>query len=84
MKTPGHKRVNEIPAVFGRILREERKRQAFSQEQLALRAEVDRTFVSQIERGLRQPTLTTLFKLSKVLKLRPSALVERMERSLTR
>ena len=84
MKAPRHISVNQIPAVFGRVLREERKRQNISQEQLALYADVDRTFVSQIERGIRQPTLTTLVKLSRVLKVAPSVLVARMERLLTR
>ena len=84
MKAPRHTSVNPIPAVFGRVLREERRRQNVSQEQLALYADVDRTFVSQIERGIRQPTLTTLFKLSRVLELSPSALVVRMERLLKR
>jgi transcriptional regulator with XRE-family HTH domain len=84
MKAPRHTSSNHIPAAFGDVLREERKRQNISQEQLALYADVDRTFVSQIERGIRQPTLTTLFKLARVLKVAPSALVARMERSLKR
>ncbi len=84
MKAPNHTSPNQIPAVFGRVLREERKRLKLSQEQLALHAEVDRTFVSQIERGVRQPTLTTLVKLSRVLQVAPSTLVARMERLLRR
>jgi DNA-binding XRE family transcriptional regulator len=84
MKARRHTNINQIPAAFGQVLREERLRQSVSQEQLALYADVDRTFVSQIERGIRQPTLTTLFKLSRVLKLAPSVLVARMERSIKR
>lgn len=84
MKATRHTSFHQIPAAFGQVLREERKRQNVSQEQLALYADVDRTFVSQIERGIRQPTLTTLFKLSRVLKLAPSALVARMERTIKR
>jgi transcriptional regulator with XRE-family HTH domain len=84
MKAPNQTSLNQIPAAFGRVLREERKRLKLSQEQLALHAEVDRTFVSQIERGVRQPTLTTLVKLSRVLQVAPSTLVARMERLLRR
>lgn len=84
MKASRPQSVNPIPIVFGRVLREERRRQHLSQEQLALRAEVDRTFVSQIERGVHQPTLTTLVKLARVLRLAPSSLVSRMERQLKR
>ena len=53
-----------------------------SQEALALSADVDRTFVSQIERGIRQPTLTTLCKLARALDVQPSTLVSKMERLL--
>lgn len=64
---------------FGRILREQRLARGLSQEALALQAGVDRTFVSQLERGIRQPTLTTLWKLTEVLQVAPSDLVRRME-----
>lgn len=38
-----------------------------TQEQLALEAEVDRTYVSQIERRLKNPSLLILHKLAKTL-----------------
>ncbi len=38
-----------------------------TQEQLALEAEVDRTYVSQIERSLKNPSLLILHKLAKTL-----------------
>jgi transcriptional regulator with XRE-family HTH domain len=63
-------------------LREQRMARGLSQEELALSADVDRTFVSQMERGIRQPTLTTLLKLSRALDVQPSTLVARMERLL--
>jgi transcriptional regulator with XRE-family HTH domain len=71
-----------IAAIFGRVLREQRTARGISQEALALSADVDRTFVSQMERGLRQPTLTTLCKLSQALDIQPSTLVARVERLL--
>ncbi len=71
-----------IAAVFGKVLREQRNARGISQESLALKADVDRTFVSQMERGLRQPTLTTLCKLSEALEIQPSTLVARVERLL--
>jgi transcriptional regulator with XRE-family HTH domain len=75
-------RADHISTVFGQVLREQRTARGFSQEALALNADVDRTFVSQMERGIRQPTLTTLLKLSKALDIQPSTLVARMERML--
>jgi transcriptional regulator with XRE-family HTH domain len=75
-------RAEQVSAAFGRVLREQRATAGVSQEQLALNADVDRTFVSQMERGIRQPTLTTLFKLSKALEIQPSTLVSRTEKQL--
>jgi transcriptional regulator with XRE-family HTH domain len=67
---------------FGTVLRKERAKVGLSQEALALAADVDRTFVSQIERGLRQPSLMTIWKLAGALEVSPSALIERTERLL--
>lgn len=38
-----------------------------SQEERAFRAELDRTYISLLERGLRNPTLTTIAALAKAL-----------------
>jgi transcriptional regulator with XRE-family HTH domain len=75
-------RVEQISTIFGQVLREQRLSRSLSQEELALAADVDRTFVSQMERGLRQPTITTLMKLSSALGIQPSTLINRMEKLL--
>jgi transcriptional regulator with XRE-family HTH domain len=67
-----------IPRAFGRILREYRLKAKLSQEALALSAGIDRTYVSLLERGQRQPTLTTLFRLAAVLEVSPATLVARI------
>ena len=66
-----------IPAAFGLVLRELRQRAGLSQEALADAADVDRTYISLLERGLRQPTLETLFSLSRALNVSPSTMVSR-------
>jgi transcriptional regulator with XRE-family HTH domain len=48
-------------------LRKRRLAKGFSQEALALSADVDRTYVSQIERGVGNPSLLVLFKLALIL-----------------
>lgn len=63
-------------------MREQRISRELSQEELALAADVDRTFVSQMERGIRQPTITTLMKLAGALGIQPSTLIVRMEKLL--
>jgi transcriptional regulator with XRE-family HTH domain len=44
-----------------------RAAKGLTQEQLALEADVDRTYVSQIERSLKNPSLLILHKLAKIL-----------------
>ena len=75
-------RAEQISTVFGQVLREQRLSRQLSQEELALAADVDRTFVSQMERGIRQPTITTLMKLAGALNIQPSTLIIRMEKLL--
>ena len=75
-------RVEQISTIFGQVLREQRISRQLSQEELALAADVDRTFVSQMERGIRQPTITTLMKLAGALGIQPSTLIVRMEKLL--
>lgn len=64
---------------FGQVLRHLRTKAGLSQESLALEAGLDRTFISLLERGLRQPTLTTLFTLVHTLNTKPSKLIAAVE-----
>ncbi|MCK1532842.1 helix-turn-helix transcriptional regulator [Bradyrhizobium sp. 171] len=50
-----------------------------SQEELAGRAGIHRTYVSQIERGLKSPTIVMLLKLSKALETTPSKIMRQLE-----
>ena len=76
-------KINTLEQSFGVILREKRKDQGFSQEALALEAGIDRNFVSLLERGLNQPSLSTIFKLADALNLKPSDLVMELEKRMT-
>jgi len=71
-----------IIEVFGKVLREERKSKQITQEKLAEFCDLDSTYISLLERGQRQPTITTIFKLAKALKISPSTLVEKVEHQL--
>lgn len=59
--------ITDIGQVFGEVLRRYRSEKNISQEELAFQAGVDRTFVSRLERGIRQPTITTLIGLGQAL-----------------
>ena len=65
--------------VFPVALRHYRKLAGLSQERLATKAGLDRTYVSQLERGLKSPTLGTLEKLAGCLGIR----VENLLRSVS-
>jgi transcriptional regulator with XRE-family HTH domain len=73
---------SSIHQAFGRVLREYRLKSRLSQEALALEAGVDRTFISLLERGMRQPTLQTVFSLASVLGVAPATLVAKTSSAL--
>lgn len=64
---------------FGRVLRTVRREVGLTQEQLALAADIDRTFVSLIERGERQPTVRVLFRLAAALHVSAARLIQMTE-----
>jgi transcriptional regulator with XRE-family HTH domain len=65
---------------LGRALRRLRLAAGFSQEQLGLESGVQRNFISLIETGQNQPTITTIFKLAGALGMSASELVVEAER----
>ena len=67
---------------LGRALRRLRLAAELTQEQLGLEAEVQRNFISLIETGQNQPTITTIFKLSQALGLKASDLVTEAEHEM--
>jgi transcriptional regulator with XRE-family HTH domain len=69
----------DISVLFGEVLQRYRAAAGISQEELALRAGVDRTFISRLERGVRQPTITTLINLAEALNVSAADLVGEAE-----
>lgn len=65
---------------FGQILRKIRKECGFSQESLALEANLNRVFIGRLERDEMIPTLKTLFAISDAVKVPASQIIARMER----
>lgn len=59
---------------LGKKLHDLRKSRGLSQEQLGFTARVDRSYISEIENGLRNPSLQILEKLAKALKVKLSDL----------
>jgi transcriptional regulator with XRE-family HTH domain len=59
--------VEELPRVFGEVVRDLRHRHGISQENLAAAAGVDRAYMGGIERGIRNPSLTTIARVARGL-----------------
>jgi transcriptional regulator with XRE-family HTH domain len=67
---------------FGAAIRALREKLSISQEELGHRAGLDRTYVSGIERGVRNPTLRIIRLFARELGVRPSALLKKAEGDL--
>lgn len=61
---------------LGLRLRQLREARGLTQEQLGEKAELDQTYLSGVERGIRNPSVVVLSRLAKGLKLSLSELVE--------
>lgn len=66
----------DIKAVVGRNVKQHREAKGLSQEQLAFEADLHRTYVSGVERGVRNPTVLIVAKLANALGVEPSKLLE--------
>lgn len=65
--------------IFGRRLQMLRKKRGISQEELAFAANLDRTYVSGIERGKRNISIINIYRLAEALELPPASLFETSE-----
>lgn len=72
----------ELASAFGMVIRELRSEAGLTQEQLGFEADLRRTFISVLELGQQQPTLTTIFKLAKALKIPASKIIGLVEIAL--
>lgn len=72
--------MKSLPERFGYLLVELRKAKKLSQAQLGIDCDLDRTFISLLERGERQPSITTIFKIAKALGVSPSSIIKELEK----
>jgi transcriptional regulator with XRE-family HTH domain len=66
---------------FGVEVKRRREEQGLSQEQLAELADIDRTYISMIERGKRNPTLEVAERIAVALDMKLSELIKRAEKA---
>lgn len=67
--------MEELAIALGKIIREKRKANGFSQDTFALAAGIDRSYMGRIERGEVSITLDKLYRFSAVLGCEPAVLL---------
>ena len=67
--------------MIGEELRKAREDARMTQEQLSFAAEIDRTYISQLEHNKKSPTVDVLFRLCKALGVSASEFIARVELS---
>ena len=66
---------------IGTVIRQLREEKKLTQDVFSGLADLDRSHYSKIERGLRIPTLETIFKIAQALEIKPSELIRIIEDS---
>lgn len=69
--------------LFGSAVRARRMAAGISQERLAERSGLHPTYISMVERGVRNPTLDVAFRIAKALRVGLPALIEQAQRGGT-
>ncbi len=72
----------QIEEAFAAVLRELRLARGLSQEKLADEAGLHRTYISLLERGMREPSLKTIYLLSKPLQIQAHEIVRLVTQKL--
>ena len=72
----------EPDQAFGQALRSLRTKRKWTQTDLALRADVDRNYVSLIELGRNSPSVRLMFRLCDALDITPSDMLKDVERRI--
>lgn len=81
-KTPlgkGSRSDARLNVIFGDVLRSFRIEKGLTQEELAIECGMDRAYVSELERGLKEPCLSTILRLTNTLKVPVADVMARVE-----
>lgn len=70
---------SKLARQFGEVLKERRMALGLSQETLAFNADLHRTYISLLERGIRQPSLGTIFVLASEMGWDPDELIRQVQ-----
>lgn len=72
----------DIAKHLGSVIKEIRFAKNISQEKLAELGDLDRSYVSEIERGVKIASVVTVFKLAHALEIEPSKIIQKLEEQI--
>ena len=75
-------KLTKIDFTFGAVLRKKRLGKKLTQEALSIESGLSRAFISELEMGHKDPSLYTIFKLASALKVKPSTMIDEVERQI--
>ena len=73
---------SKIVVTFGKVIKQRRNQLRISQEKLAELAGLHRTYISQIERGIKTPSLKSVVAIANGLSIKPHELLLMIEKNL--
>ena len=68
--------------IVGKVIQEYRESKGLSQEVVSGLADIGRTHLSAIERGIRKPTMETFFRICDAMNIKPSELIKIIENKI--
>ncbi len=69
--------------LVGKVIQKQREKRGLSQEVVSGLADIGRTHLSAIERGVRKPTLDTFYKIAVAMGMKPSELMQLLEEEIS-
>jgi transcriptional regulator with XRE-family HTH domain len=75
-------KLTKIDSTFGEVLRKKRLVRKMTQELLSNESGLSRAYISELEMGHKDPSLYTIFRLSSALKIKPSTMINEVERQV--
>jgi transcriptional regulator with XRE-family HTH domain len=75
---------DKLKIAFGKVLLSLRSEKGLSQQELGDSCELERAYISRIERGLQLPSLTVIFKISSYFQITPGELIDKVYNQIKR
>jgi transcriptional regulator with XRE-family HTH domain len=69
----------DLKKSFGKVIKQLREEGGMSQQEVADMAEIDRTYLSDLERGLYNPSLSVVYQLAEIFKMSAYELVKKVD-----